>query len=123
MVRSKEREEKSIMQKEKYPIICLCGSSTQKQDWEYWQKQLTLEGNCVLAINIYYGLEVKNYNEETETKRLLGEIHKQKIRMSDKVIFIEKPDGTLGEHTSEELEYAQSLGKKIAYVYSVATYL
>lgn len=107
---------------EKYPIITLCGSSTQKEDWEHWQKTLALQGNCVLAINYYFGIESKDYNEENATKQLLQELHKQKIRMASEVVFILKPDNTLGEHTIKELEYAKSLGKKISYVYSIAKY-
>jgi len=76
-----------------------------------------------LAINIYLGLENKNYNEENEIKRLLKDLHRQKIRMADRVVFISKPDGTLGKHTTEEFEYAKELGKPITYVYSVAYYL
>lgn len=108
---------------EKYPIVTLCGSSTQKEDWEYWQKKLALDGNVVLAINIYLGLENKNYNEENDIKQLLKELHRQKIRMADRVVFITKPDNTLGKHATEELEYAKELGKPITYVYSVAAYL
>lgn len=106
-----------------YPIVTLCGSSTQKEDWEHWQKTLALQGNCVLAINIYLGREREDYNEENDVKRLLKKLHRQKIRMADKVVFICKPDNTLGKHTTEELEYAKSLGKQISYVYSVANYL
>jgi len=105
-----------------FPIITLCGSSKQKADYEHWHKTLTLQGNCVLGISIYYGVENPNYNEENDTKKLLEAIHRQKIRMADEVVFIMKPDGTLGKHSTEELEYAKSLGKEIRYVYSVVGY-
>ena len=102
--------------------MTLCGSSTQKEDWEHWQKKFALDGNVVLAINIYLGLENKNYNEENDTKQLLKELHRQKIRMADKVVFICKPDNTLGKHTTEELEYAKELGKPISYVNSLTSF-
>lgn len=105
-----------------YPIVTLCGSSKQKEDWAYWQAKFALDGNVVLAINIYMADSVPNYNDDTELKRLLCELHHQKIRMADKVVFICKPDTTLGDHTSEELEYARSLGKPCTFVYSVARY-
>jgi len=107
--------------KEKYPVITICGSSKQKADWEHYQKKLALEGNVVLAINIYLGLEAKDYNDDTETKRLLMELHRQKIRMADKVCFIRKPDGTLGDHTTTERDYAIELKKFIFSVPSLNT--
>ena len=113
-----ERMEKKRM-KEKYPVITICGSSKQKADWEYYQKKLALEGNVVLAINIYLGLEATNYNDDNEVKRLLMELHRQKIRMADKVCFIRKPDGTLGDHTTTEYDYAVELKKPILFVDSL----
>lgn len=97
--------------KEKFPILTICGCSKQREDWEYYQKQYALEGYVVLAINIYLGLEDKGYNNDTEKKRLFMELHRQKIRMADKICFILKPDGTLGDHTQSEMEYVRELGK------------
>ena len=102
--------------KEKFPIVTLCGSSKQKADWEYYQRELALRGYCVLNINVYLALEKENYNEEDEVKQLLRELHRQKIRMADIVAVIPKPDGSIGSHTSEEIEYAKSLGKRVVYV-------
>lgn len=104
---------------EKFRVVTICGSSKQRADWEFYQKKLALEGNVVLAINIYLGLEDKGYNDDTKTKRLLMELHRQKIRMADNVCFILKPDGSLGDHTRSEWEYAKSKGKGIFFVPSI----
>lgn len=105
---------------ERYPIVTLCGSSTQKTDWEHWQREFALKGNVVLAINIYLGLEKPDYNVEDETKNLLRDLHRQKISMADRVCFILKPNGSLGKHTNEELEYAKKLNKPVTYVHSIS---
>lgn len=112
---------KGTEMKEKYPVITLCGSSKQKADWEFYQKKFALDGNVVLAINIYLGLEDTNYNDDTETKRLLMELHQQKIRMADEVVFIRKPSGALGDHTTSEYKYATKLKKRCVFVNSLAT--
>jgi len=104
------------MKEKTFPIVTLCGSSTQKEDWERYQKQLTMKGYCVLTINIYLGREVKNHNKETPLKQLLKQIHRQKIRMADIIAFIPKPNGELGRHTLEELTYAKLHTKPIIHV-------
>lgn len=100
-------------------VITICGSSQQKEDWEFYQKKFTLEGNCVLVINIYLGLENSAYNSDTPIKRLLLELHKQKIRMADSICFILKPNKTLGNHTISELIYAHKLKKEVFFVESI----
>lgn len=39
----------------------------------------------------------------------------QKIRMSDK-IFVIYPPGFIGEHTKEEIKYAEKMGIEIQYL-------
>jgi len=98
------------------PVVTLCGSSTQKEDWEEYQRELALKGYCVLAINVYLGRETLNHNEENEVKQLLRELHRQKIRMADIVAIIPKADGSIGSHTTEEVAYAKQLGKQVVYI-------
>ena len=49
---------------------------------------------------------------------MLRQIHRRKIEMSDVVAIIRKKDGTVGEHVSEEIAFASSLGKKVCNVES-----
>ena len=107
------------MNERTFPIVTLCGSSKQKDDFMYWQRELALRGYVVIPINVFLGLEKTDYNVEDETKKMLCDIHFQKIRMADKVCFIRKPDCSIGEHTQREIEYSKKLGKQIMFVNSI----
>lgn len=50
-----------------------------------------------------------------ETKKMLDEMHKQKIDMSNE-IYVINFGGYIGESTKSEIEYAKSKGKKISYL-------
>jgi hypothetical protein len=108
------------MSERTFPVITLCGSSKQKDDFMYWQRELALKGNVVIPINVFLGLEKADYNVEDETKKLLCDIHFQKIRMADKVYFIKKPDGTFGDHTNREIVYALHQDKEIFFLDSIS---
>ena len=45
----------------------------------------------------------------------MGELHFQKIEMSD-AIFVVNVDGYIGESTRKEIEYAKSLDKEVMYL-------
>ena len=51
-------------------------------------------------------------------KKMLDEMHKQKIDMSDE-IYVINLGGYIGESTKEEIEYAKANGKKISYLESI----
>jgi hypothetical protein len=104
------------MEISQFPIVCLCGSSKQKEDWERCAHDLALKGYCVLNINVYLGLEKADYNKEDKLKKRLMAIHRQKIRMSDIVAVIRKRDGDIGDHTAREIVYAKKLGKRVIFV-------
>ena len=76
-------------------------------------KKLSMEGNLVLTPNIFdyrFGEYIS-----LDGLEMLDDIHKEKIRISDKV-FIVNPGGYIGEDTKKEIEYARSIGKKIMYL-------
>ena len=50
-----------------------------------------------------------------ETKKMLDEMHKQKIDMSNE-IYVINFGGYIGESTKSEIEYAKSKEKKISYL-------
>ena len=56
--------------------------------------------------------------EDEETKKMLDEMHKQKIDMSDE-IYVINVGGYIGESTKNEIEYAKARGKRISYLKSV----
>ena len=89
-------------------IICLCGSLKFEEVIQREIHRLTLEGAVVLS---------PVFGMRNLTKKQLGlvcEAHKQKIKLADEVRII-NVGGYIGEYTRDELQYAQSLNKRISY--------
>ena len=101
--------------KNKYNIITLCGSIKFKTEFMKVQQELSLDGNIVFTPNFLNNLK----NEiNIETKKMLDEMHRQKIDMSDEVYVINF-GGYIGESTKSEIEYAKANGKKIFYLENI----
>ena len=77
------------------------------------QEKLALDGNIVLIPNFFNSIKKEDIDEKT--KKMLDEMHKQKIDMSDE-IYVINVGGYIGESTKSEIEYAKSKGKKISYL-------
>ena len=109
----------------KYPVITLCGSTRFRKAFEEANKQLTLAGYIVISVGLYghSGDEEvwENMDEgtQTETKRMLDDMHKRKIDMAD-AIFVINQDGYIGDSTASEIAYAVRTGKKVHYLISPA---
>lgn len=99
-----------------YKIITLCGSIKFKDEFIKIQEKLTLKGNIVLAPNFFNNIKKEDIDEKT--KKMLDEMHKQKIDMSDEICII-NVGGYIGESTKSEIEYAKEKGKGISYLESV----
>ena len=97
----------------KYNIITLCGSIKFKNEFMKVQEKLTLEGNIVFTPNFFNN--IKKEEISLDTKKMLDEMHKQKIEMSDE-IYVINCGGYIGESTKSEIEYARTKGKKISYL-------
>ena len=104
------------MDNKKYNIITLCGSIKFKDKFIKVQEKLTLEGNIVLTPNFFNNIKKEEIDEET--KKMLDEMHRQKIDMSDE-IYIINFGGYIGESTKAEIEYAKTKGKKLSYLESI----
>ena len=100
----------------KYNIITLCGSIKFKNEFIKVQERLTLEGNIVFKPNFFNNIKKDEIDEKT--KKMLDEMHRQKINMSDE-IYVINLNGYIGESTKSEIEYAQLKGKKISYLENV----
>ena len=98
--------------KNKYHIITLCGSIKFKMEFMKVQEELTLNGNIVFTPNFFNNLKDEI---NMETKKMLDEMHRQKIDMSDE-IYVINFGGYIGESTKSEIEYAKAKGKKISYL-------
>ena len=104
------------MDNRKYNIITLCGSIKFKDQFIKVQEKLTLEGNIVLTPNFFNNIKKEEIDEKT--KKMLDEMHRQKIDMSDE-IYIINFGGYIGESTKAEIEYAKTKGKKVSYLESI----
>ena len=102
--------------KNKYKIITLCGSIKFKDEFMKLQEKLTLDGNIVLTPNFFNN--IKKEEIDLATKKMLDEMHKQKIDMSDE-IYVVNFGGYIGESTKNEIEYAKTKGKKVSYLESI----
>lgn len=102
----------SNLVKNRYNIITLCGSIKFKTEFMRVQEELTLNGNIVLTPNFFSNI---NNIVNLETKKMLGEMHRQKIDMSDE-IYVINLGGYIGESTRSEIEYAKTKGKNIKYL-------
>lgn len=97
----------------KYKVITLCGSIKFKEEFLKMQEKLTLDRNIVLTPNSFQSIKKEEINEQT--KKMLDEMHRQKIDMSD-AIFVINVNGYIGESTKNEIEYAKSKNKEILYL-------
>lgn len=97
----------------KYNVITLCGSVKFKEEFKKIQEELTLAGNIVLTPNFFHSVKKEEINNET--KKMLDEMHKQKIDMSDEIYVINVGE-YIGESTKSEIEYAKTKNKKISYL-------
>ena len=100
----------------KYKIITLCGSIRFKSEFMKVQEKLTLEGNIVFTPNFFNSIKKEEIN--LETKKMLDEMHRQKIDISDE-IYVINVDGYIGESTKSEIEYAKAKNKKVSYLESM----
>jgi len=98
----------------KYKVITLCGSTKFKELFIAEAKRLTLEGNIVISVGLF-GHSGDKEAFDFNTKEMLDDIHKEKIRMSD-TIYVINPNGYIGESTMNEIKYAILLNKEIIYL-------
>ncbi len=100
------------MDNNKYNIITLCGSIKFKTEFMRIQEKLVLNGNIVFTPNFFNSM---NTEISSKMKKMLDEMHRQKIDMSDE-IYVINLGGYIGESTKAEIEYAKLKGKKVSYL-------
>lgn len=101
--------------KNKYNIITLCGSIKFKTEFLKVQEELVLNGNIVFIPNFFSNANVEI---NSKIKKMLDEMHRQKIDMSDE-IYVINVGGYIGESTKSEIEYAKIKNKKISYLENI----
>jgi hypothetical protein len=100
------------------PIITvLCGSTRFFETFRRENLRLTMEGHIVLSV----GCDTKSDGdlfgvEDTDALKVgLDDLHKRKIDLADRVLVL-NVGGYIGSSTASEIEYADKLGKPVAYL-------
>ena len=94
-------------------VVTLCGSIRFKQAFLDANFNETMAGNIVLSVG---GLERDEHFILTEEQqRMLSELHKRKIDISDE-IFVLNVGGYIGKSTQSEIKYAQQQGKNVRFL-------
>ena len=93
-------------------IVCLCGSTRFKQEFEEAERDETLDGKIVLTVGLFGHLEGLDMVGEDKVK--LDELHKRKIDLADEILVIDV-DGYVGQSTRGEIDYAAQTGKPTRY--------
>ena len=86
-------------------ITTLCGSTRFRESFEKIEKKLTLEGRIVVSVGFFHKIDGTEY--DSEVYKLLGDLHKDKIQMSDS-IFVINENGYILHSTMQEIDYAKN---------------
>lgn len=102
----------------KSEVITLCGSTRFQDDFNRLNRELTLAGIAVFSCGVFgKGRDVDVFDgvdavRAAATKRILGNVHADKIMMSD-AIYVVNPGGYIGESTWFEIILAAMAGKGV----------
>ena len=96
-------------------IVTLVGSVDQEVDWRFYAQALTKRGYVVFEAGSY------DKTATPETWNMVTKVHQRKIELCDIVAFISKLDGSLGDHSLADLEYARKHKKEIVPAASLVT--
>lgn len=81
-------------------------------------REETLQGHVVLSVGLFG--HVEGLDMSGQVKKMLDELHLDKIRMADEVLVINR-GGYVGESTGREVEFARSLGKPIRWMEDIGS--
>lgn len=99
-------------------IVCLCGSTKFKKEFEKANLDLTKEGVIVLTVGSFTHADTGCSPEQhlgEDVKRKLDQLHKRKIDLADEV-YVLNVNSYIGSSTWSEIIYARSLGKPVVYL-------
>ena len=99
-------------------IICLCGSTKFRDEFEDTTRRFGLEGKIVLTVACFGhmgDLPPEACIDGHPTKTALDNLHKRKIDVADRVFVIDV-GGYIGTSTRSEIDYAEAHGKPVEYL-------
>ena len=97
---------------ERPTVVCLCGSTKFKEQFEAANLRETLAGKIVLSVGGFLHLSSEDWSS---AKPRLDELHKRKIDMADEVLVL-NVGCYVGESTKSEIAYAKARGKKLRWL-------
>lgn len=89
-------------------VVCLCGSTKFKEEFEDANIEESLNGNIVLSVG---GFEYINIGQRHELEAL----HVNKIDLADEILVL-NVGGYIGETTMDQIKYAKAHGKEVRYL-------
>lgn len=89
--------------------LTLCGSTRFRDEYELWNKRLTLAGFLVYSVS-GFGHSGDSFTDEEKAR--LDQIHLAKIDASHAIVVI-NPGGYIGDSTRREIEHARATGKTV----------
>ena len=94
-------------------IVCLCGSTRFKEQYEQAERDFTLKGYIVLTVGLFGHVEGLDMSGKVKTD--LDQLHLRKINMADEVYII-NVGNYIGASTLREIGYAEVIGKPVTYL-------
>jgi hypothetical protein len=94
-------------------IVCLCGSTRFRSEFEAANRRETLLGKVVLSVGMFGHGEGIDMNGPI--KAMLDRLHFRKIELADEVLVLDV-DGYIGRSTRNEIDHATAIGKHVRYL-------
>lgn len=98
-------------------IVCLCGSTRFKTEFERVAREQTLKGRIVLTLAFFS--QEDGTPLTAEQVEMLHHLHRHKIKLADEVYIVNK-GGYIGESTESEIDFAEKNNKFIEYAESIS---
>jgi hypothetical protein len=92
-------------------VITLCGSMRFRDEFARLESELALAGHVVLRPTAVD----RSAELDADARATLGQIHLQKIELSDEVLIV-NVGGYVGDATRREIEHAESLGIPVRFL-------
>ena len=100
-------------------IVCLCGSTRFRDEFQLANYEESIKGNIVLSVGFYPHRPETIHTEELgctpEQKIEQDKLHKYKIDLADEVLVI-NVGGYIGESTRGEIDHAIATNTPVRYL-------
>ena len=94
-------------------IVCLCGSTRFKKEYEQATLDYTLRGYIVLSVGCFSHADKYVLSEQQKIE--LDKLHLRKIDLADEVFIVNK-NGYIGDSTRYEILYAKDCDILVKYL-------